>query len=122
MNNNKTEKVNIADFTNKEVIRMDDLQMIQMGQRIQEKRRMMGISAIDFAVCIGLGIDQISKIERGKSSCKLEHLFVIAQYLDVSTDYLLFGRNEKAEIMELLNGLNKSQIQKAKKVLEAVFE
>jgi len=38
MNNYKTEKVNIADFTNKEVIRMDDLQMIQMGQRIQEKK------------------------------------------------------------------------------------
>lgn len=126
MYKNKTiNKVNIADFTNKEVTRMDDDQMIQIGKRIQERRRYLGIAAIDFSTCIGLGKDQISKIETGKSPCKLEHLFVIAQYLEVSTDYLLYGNEDKEEIdelQELLRGLNRSQIQKAKKVLEAVFE
>lgn len=126
MYKNKTmNQVNIVDFTNKKVIRMDDDQMIQIGKRIQERRRELGIAAIDFSACIGLGKDQFSKIETGKSPCKLEHLFVIAQYLEVSTDYLLYGNEDKEEIdelQELLRGLNRSQIQKAKKVLEAVFE
>lgn len=126
MYKNKTmNQVNIVDFTNKKVTRMDDDQMIQIGKRIQERRRDLGIYAIDFSACIGLGKDQISKIETGKSPCKLEHLFVIAQYLEVSADYLLYGSDEKKEmdkLQELLRSLNRSQIQKAKKVLEAVFE
>ena len=36
----------------------------------------------------------MSRIETGKAKCPLEHLFVIAQVLNCSSDYLLFGKKQ----------------------------
>ena len=91
--------------------------MKEMGKRIQDARKKKGYKAIDFADIIGIGKDQLSRIENGKVACKLEYLFVMAQYLEISTDYLIFGKEEgdgliekgsmekKLQIIRLLNEL-----------------
>ena len=65
--------------------------MRDMGKRIQEERKNKGFKAIDFADIIGIGKDQLSRIENGRVACKIEYLYVMAQYLNISTDYILFG-------------------------------
>ena len=65
--------------------------MRDMGKRIQEARKNKGFKAIDFADIIGIGKDQLSRIENGRVACKIEYLYVMAQYLNISTDYILFG-------------------------------
>lgn len=65
--------------------------MRDMGKRIQEARKIKGFKAIDFADIIGIGKDQLSRIENGRVACKIEYLYIMAQYLNISTDYILFG-------------------------------
>ena len=65
--------------------------MKDMGKRIQDARKNKGFKAIDFADIIGIGKDQLSRIENGRVACKIEYLYVMAQYLNISTDYILFG-------------------------------
>lgn len=118
-------RTNIVDFTNKKVVRFGQENQIEVGQRIQNRRKELGISATDFAWCIGIGKDMLSRIETGKNPCKMENLYVISQYLDVSADYLLFGERNcqmRDKISEILCALSDRQLSKAKKVLEAVFE
>lgn len=90
--------------------------MRDMGKRIQEARKNKGFKAIDFADIIGIGKDQLSRIENGRVACKIEYLYVMAQYLNISTDYILFGstNNEinvennlekKRQIIQLLEEL-----------------
>ena len=90
--------------------------MRDMGKRIQEERKNKGFKAIDFADIIGIGKDQLSRIENGRVVCKIEYLYVMAQYLNISTDYILFGvtNNEinvennlkkKRQIIQLLEEL-----------------
>ena len=66
---------------------------IQIGQRIQSCRLEKAIKAIDLATAIGIGKDQLSRIENGRVVCTTENLFLIAQYLNVSFDFLLFGKD-----------------------------
>ena len=90
--------------------------MRDMGKRIQQERKNKGFKAIDFADIIGIGKDQLSRIENGRVACKIEYLYVMAQYLNISTDYILFGvtNNEinvennlkkKRQIIQLLEEL-----------------
>ncbi len=112
-------------YLDKKVQLYDDSQMLLVGQRIQDARKAKGIAAIDLAGYIGVGKDQISRIENGKVPCKLEYIFVLTQYLGVSADFLLYGdkkKDEKDEIANILSRLNVIDLRKAKKVLEAVFE
>lgn len=48
--------------------------MRDMGKRIQEERKNKGFKAIDFADIIGIGKDQLSRIENGRVVCKLEYI------------------------------------------------
>lgn len=84
--------------------------MKAIGNRIQEERKKKGIKAIDFADVIGIGKDQLSRIENGKVTCKLEYLFVIAKYLEVSSDYLLYGKTSY-DAQQMLNNLSVEKLQ-----------
>lgn len=109
----------------REVELLTEDSMRSIGGRIQEARIAKGIMAKDFAGCLGIGKDQLSRIENGKTVCKLEHLYIITQYLDVSLEYLVYGKNEEVtikEINELLKGKKLSDVRRALKVLKALFE
>lgn len=93
--------------------------MKEMGRRIQNARKKKGFKAIDFADIIGIGKDQLSRIENGRVECKLEYIFVIAQYVDKSADYLLFGKEESKES----NGLiEKGNIEKKMQIVRLLNE
>ena len=84
-----------------------DEDMKAMGKRIQNARKEKRIKAIDFANLIGIGKDQLSRIENGKVPCKMEYLFVIAPNLEVSVDYLMYGDIARKKTTKLLSDLNK---------------
>lgn len=96
-----------------------------IGQRIQEARIAKGVQAKDFADCLGIGKDQLSRIENGKVPCKLEYLYIIPQYLDVSIEYLVYGRTENEcmkELNSILKGKSIAQLRMAIRVVKALFE
>ena len=108
-------------FNEEKILMLD---AVEIGVRIREARKEKGIKSVDLAAQLGISADQYSRIETGKSSCNLKNLFLISQYLEVSSDYLLSGKkyfDAFPKIMAILNGKSERDIERAKRVLEAVF-
>lgn len=83
------------------------------------------MQAKDFADCLGIGKDQLSRIENGKVPCKLEYLYIIPQYLDVSVEYLMYGETETGylkDLYDILKGKSIGQLRMAVRVVKALFE
>lgn len=98
-------------------------EMKAMGKRIQNARKKKGFKSIDFADIIGIGKDQLSRIENGKVLCKIEHIYVISQVLEVSCDYLLFGKiedNQTVFIIQMISNMSLELKNKAIKILEVL--
>lgn len=117
---NEMERMEIM---NKEIQIFSDKKIIEIGKRIKEKRKEKGYKAIDFADIIGVGKDQLSRIENGKLPCKTEYLFIMSQVLEVSVDYLMFGsNNEDEELISLISRIPVTLRKKAKKILSVLAE
>lgn len=60
-----------------------------LGQRLKQTRKEKGYSARKMAALLGIGIRHYLKYESGDSKPALNGLIILADTLDVSTDYLL---------------------------------
>lgn len=83
-----------------------------VGKRINQKRRENFITQCNLAERLDYTSErQLQRIESGETACSVDKLMEIAQILDVSTDFLLFGveehMNRPLEI--LLEGRSKGQ-------------
>ena len=61
-----------------------------MGERIKISRKSNNMTQSELADILGISADQVSNIELGKSACKIDHIYLLMQVLDISADYL-FG-------------------------------
>ncbi len=77
----------------------DAEQVKAMGNRIREERIKSGLTQKSVADELGITSEMVIRIERGKSGCKTDHLFVLCQLFQVSADYLLTGRKEGGTIV-----------------------
>ena len=66
-----------------------------IGLRIQNARIEKGLSGVDLAEYLGIKKNQMSRIENGRANCTLKQMYVIAQMLECSVDYLMFGKQNK---------------------------
>lgn len=64
----------------------------KIGQRIQETRLSKGLSGVELSAYLNINKNQMSRIENGKANCTVPQLFILAQLLECSVDYLLFGK------------------------------
>lgn len=104
--------------------RMDDEVMREIGERIQMARKAASISSLELAELIGIGSNQMSRIENGKVPIKTEYLFVLPQILNVTVDYLLYGDTKSLkhkEITKTLDRLDEEQLERADIILKAAF-
>lgn len=70
----------------------------EFGKRLQEQRKLAGMTQEELAGKIGLSSkDHISRIERGERTCSLDLLVMLSNVLNVSTDYLLVGKERSTE-------------------------
>jgi transcriptional regulator with XRE-family HTH domain len=81
----------------------------EIGKRIQEVRISKGLAGVDVAACLGIGKNQLSRIENGRANCTISQLFVLSQILECSTDYILFGNKMRqsynAEQMQAISAI-----------------
>lgn len=100
---------------------IDDPNAYSIGQRIQEVRRKKGIRGLDLAVWLDISKNQLSRIECGECLCTTKTLYKAARYLEVSADYLLYGRKESEyadQIKQLLQGKQPEEIEKMIQVMK----
>ena len=67
-------------------------------QRIRDLREDADLSQREIAAYLGIQQTVYSRYERGFQTIPLEHLIRLADFYDVSTDYLL-GRTQRPEIL-----------------------
>lgn len=67
-------------------------------QRIRDLREDADLSQREIAAYLGIQQTVYSRYERGFQIIPLEHLIRLADYYNVSTDYLL-GRTQRPEIL-----------------------
>ena len=70
----------------------------EFGKRVQELRKINGLTQEELAAKIGVDKLHISRMERGVAACSIDLLLDLASTLRVSTDYLLTGKNPEKEI------------------------
>ena len=66
------------------------------GERIRALRESMNFSQVKFAETFGIGQSSVVRYEKGEASPSLELLVRIADYYDVSLDYVL-GRTDNPQ-------------------------
>lgn len=97
----------------------------EYGKRIKELRELRGIKAEDLAVAVGYSdVRSIRRLEAGDSAGKIDKLMEVSQALNISTDYLLFGKMQEAEgneITEFLSNKTLAEKEFAMKMLESIF-
>lgn len=59
------------------------------GKRISELRNAVGLSQAALSEKIGLHVKTISKAERGVNGLSVDNLLVLAEYFNVSLEYLV---------------------------------
>ena len=68
-----------------------------MYERIRELRQEKGKTTIEVSTKLGIEQSYYSKLELGKHKISIENLIKIADFYNVSIDYLI-GRTDKKEI------------------------
>ncbi len=74
--------------------------MANFPERIRELRHKRGMTQTALGKIIDVGPDTISTYEKGKFYPEVRKLIVLADFLDVSIDYLL-GRTDDPEVHQL---------------------
>ena len=76
--------------------------LIEMGRRIQERRKALRLSQEELAERADISKQTVSRAENAQRELGAGNLAKIAQALEVSSDYLLTGHYTEADI-QLLN-------------------
>jgi transcriptional regulator, XRE family len=99
--------------------------MTSIGERISHIRKMRGYTQIKLAKLADISVQFLSDIENGKKSMTVATLKHIAESLDVTTDYIITGKetgHENCKIYAMLDALSDKNKKKAEKILETFIE
>ena len=103
---------------------MDRL-LIEMGIRITELRRDMGLTQNELAEKAGMSGQTISTAELGKKALRPENLVKLSRALGVSTDYLLTGRRNGVDystITTRLEGVTQEKYDQIMRMIDLMME
>ena len=73
----------------------------EIGKRIQNRRKQLGFTQEHLADEMNVSIQMVSNLERGNKSIRIDNLIRLCQILDVSTDYILTGKENNSDISAL---------------------
>lgn len=73
----------------------------EIGKRIQNRRKQLGFTQEHLADEMNVSVQMVSNLERGNKSIRIDNLLRLCQILDVSTDYILIGKENVSDISAL---------------------
>ena len=68
---------------------------VECGKRIRHLRNMNSMTQLSLAAELNIRNESLSAIEHGRKAASIDLLIDIAQFFDVSLDYLILGKREK---------------------------
>ena len=93
----------------------------EMGERIAARRKALGMTQEQLAEMIDVATPTISYIETGTKAIRPENLAKLCEVLDISADYLLFGRSTAMETSHLtakLTGLSAAELAAIESIID----
>ena len=99
-----------------------ELYLKEMGQRIMERRKKLGLTQEALAEMSELTTQFVSYAESGKRGMRPENLMKVAAALEVSTDYLLTGDIIDKDKLLLSEKLDKLPPQQVRIVENVIYE
>lgn len=96
---------------------MADVDLAEIGKRIQSRRKQQGLTQEQLADRMNVSIQMISNLERGNKAIRIDNLINLCQILDVSTDYILTGKETQDDFhaltarIEALSTANRKMIE-----------
>ncbi len=99
--------------------------LIEMGNRIADRRKKMNLTQEALADISGLTTQFVSYAESGKRAMRPENLMKIASALNVSTDYLLTGDiidKDQLLLSEKLSNLTPAQVRIVEAIIDDITE
>lgn len=99
------------------------MDLIAMGNRIKAERKSRGISQERLAETVNVSPHYIYEIERGMKAMSLETLVNIINALEISADFLLFGKqhNGTATLYDQLQILGDERRIRAENAFKALL-
>lgn len=97
----------------------------EIGTRIRSQRETLGYSREKLAELSEISNSFLSDIERGERGFSVALLARISKVLGLSTDYILFGREQAADlspITDMLSGLDEKYIPELQELLGAYLK
>lgn len=92
-----------------------------IGKRIHDRRRQLGYTQEQLADMMNVSIQMVSNLERGNKAIRIDNLINLSQILDVSTDYILTGKQTADDIQLLTNHISQLHDQD-RKMIEMLVE
>ncbi len=80
-----------------------DTFLAEMGQRIALRRKERRMTQEQLAEKMGVSLQTVSCIELGKKAIRPENLANLCAHLEVTSDYILFGKRDHQQMSELLD-------------------
>ncbi len=80
---------------------MDDLFLVEIGKRIQNRRKQLGYTQEQLAEKMNVSIQMVSNLERGIKAIRIDNLINLSRILEISTDYILTGKESARDISDL---------------------
>ncbi len=80
---------------------MLEADLVEIGKRIQQLRKHHGYTQERLAEKMQVSIQMISNLERGVKAIRIDNLIHLSQILDVSTDYILTGKETPQDFHSL---------------------
>ena len=106
----------------KEVSRLAESSLlIEMGKRIADRRRELGMTQVQVAEQVGLSLQSISCIELGKKAVRPENLLNLCRVLGTTSDYILTGEKNEKQLMGIwrkIAKLNEDDYQLIETIIE----
>ena len=103
----------------------DDMSMVEVGLRVAERRKHLGLTQESLAEKADVTTQFVSYAESGKRAMRPENLLKLANALGVSTDYLLTGQIIDRDMLLLsdkLRTLSPTQFRIIEQIIEGCIE
>lgn len=81
---------------------MDNTFLTNMGNRIAQRRKELHLTQEELSELMGVSSQTISCIELGKKAVRPENLARLCTELDISSDYILFGKRSETQMGDLI--------------------
>lgn len=73
---------------------------MSLGNRLKDLRKKKGLNQTEMGEVLGVTLNTVFNIESGKSDMPSEMLKKASEFFEVSTDYLITGKESTGEISE----------------------